>query len=124
MTLTLEANRLRNQRRRQNPTYREQQAAINKAWHERNAADPARLERKAEQMRGYAQQHKTRHAARRALRTAIESGRVSPEPCAVCGAARVEGHHVAYDMPLCVVWLCRPHHQQLHAEAKATGAAA
>ena len=107
--------------RRQNPAYREAQRARYVAWQQKNGQDPERLARKAEQMRGYSQLHRERHAARRALRAAIESGRVSPQPCAVCGNQHVEGHHVAYDMPLDVVWLCKPHHRQLHNEAKATG---
>ena len=107
--------------RRQDPAYREAQRARYVAWQQKNGQDQQRLARKAEQMRGYSQLHRERHAARRALRTAIESGRVMPLPCAMCGNAKADGHHVAYDMPLDVVWLCRLHHRQLHKEAKATG---
>ena len=114
-----------NAKRRQDPEYRAKQAAWSKAWCEQHGKTPERLARKAEQMRGYSKDPtlRVRHEARWLLHRAIESGRVVPGPCAVCGAPDAEGHHVAYDMPLDVVWLCRPHHQQLHAEAKATGSA-
>lgn len=59
--------------------------------------------------------------ARLALRRALEAKQVGKLPCMVCGAGKVDGHHVSYDMPVDVVWLCREHHQQLHKEAKATG---
>ena len=109
--------RARSAKRRQEPGYQEAQSAIYKAWHEKHSKDPDRLARKAEQMRSYSQMHREKHVARRLLRTAIEAGRVVRQPCAVCGEERVEGHHVAYDMPLDVVWLCRLHHRELHAKA-------
>ena len=94
-----------------------------RAYEAEYAKDPANRERRNAQMRGYAQQHKDRHTARRRLRSAIESGQVNRLPCEVCGTLETHGHHVAYDLPLAVTWLCQKHHQQLHAEAKATGAA-
>lgn len=108
--------RQRSAQRRQDPAYREAQRARYAAWQEKNGSAPVRLARKAEQMRGYATTHKQRHAARRAVRTAIESGRLVPLPCFICGRS-AEAHHVAYDLPLDVAWLCRPHHRQVHREA-------
>ncbi len=31
-----------------------------------------------------------------------------------CGHEEVEAHHVDYDRPLLVVWLCALHHNQIH----------
>lgn len=46
---------------------------------------------------------------------AIESGKLTREPCSVCGATEyVDGHHNDYTKPLDVVWLCRTHHRRLH----------
>ena len=40
-----------------------------------------------------------------------------PLPCFVCGATKqLHRHHVDYDQPLSVVWLCEEHHNQLHRE--------
>lgn len=114
--------RERSAQRRQDPAYREAQRARYKAWQEKNGSDPERLARKAEQMRRYAAdaELRVRHAARRAVRTAIESGAMVPQPCFICGC-KAEAHHVAYDLPLVVTWLCKPHHREVHNDAKAAG---
>lgn len=119
MPLTKEANRQRNALRRQDPAYREQQAALNKAWHATHAADPQRLAHKAAQMRAYRVEHADRHAARLAVRRAIESGAMLRQPCEKCGAEPAHGHHDDYSKPLDVRWLCPVHHREHH--AKATG---
>jgi hypothetical protein len=51
-----------------------------------------------------------------ALSNAVRSGAVvRAEACWHCGSPdRVEGHHVSYDMPLAVVWLCRSCHCKVH----------
>lgn len=113
--------RERSAKRRQDPAYREAQAAVNKAWREKHAADPQRLARKAEQMRGYRVEHADRHAARLAVRRAIEAGTLVRQPCEQCGAAPAHGHHDDYSKPLEVRWLCPTHHREHH--AKATGGA-
>lgn len=50
------------------------------------------------------------------LSNAIRDGKVFKQPCFVCGSAVVEGHHVSYDMPIDVAWLCSRHHKQVHKE--------
>ena len=114
--------RERSAHRRKDPAYRDAQRARYKAWQEKNGSDPERLARKAEQMRGYSADPEisVRRAARRAVRTAIESGSMVRHPCFVCGG-KAEAHHVSYDLPLDVTWLCKTHHQEVHSEAKATG---
>lgn len=57
-----------------------------------------------------------RHRARRAVKKAVQEGRLRRFPCFTCGAAEVEAHHPDYAQRLSVVWLCRLHHQQLHRE--------
>lgn len=65
----------------------------------------------------YMARNPERRAATTAVSNAIRDGILVKLPCEVCGATkRVEGHHPAYSMPLDVVWLCKPHHQQLHNE--------
>lgn len=121
MPLSKEASRERNARRRQDPEYRQKQAAINKSWREQQGKTPARLARKAELMRGYAIKHADRHAARRAVRAEIEAGRMTRQPCEICDAEPAHAHHDDYSKPLDVRWLCEPHHREHH--AKATGGA-
>lgn len=56
--------------------------------------------------------------AHAALRVAIRRGEIKRGRCAVCGSLRVDGHHADYSQPLQVIWLCRKHHQQLHAKQR------
>jgi hypothetical protein len=51
-----------------------------------------------------------------ALASAVRRGIVTKQPCEICGAAEVDGHHPDYDRPADVRWLCRRHHRQLHAK--------
>lgn len=47
--------------------------------------------------------------------TAIWQGRLTRQPCEVCGATkRVDAHHDDYTKPLEVRWLCKSHHKQHH----------
>lgn len=59
-------------------------------------------------------------AASYAVAKAIKLGQLQRLPCWVCGNEKVQAHHPCYaeDMWLDVVWLCPPHHRQLHQEAK------
>lgn len=46
-------------------------------------------------------------------------GRLIKGPCEVCGTTvGIEKHHPDYRFPLCVMWLCRPHHLALEAELR------
>jgi len=54
-----------------------------------------------------------RRRARSLLYKAIKNKKIIPLPCLICGE-KSEAHHVAYDMPLDVVWLCKLHHKQAH----------
>lgn len=50
--------------------------------------------------------------ADRAVANAIRLGTLLRLPCEVCGAEQSEAHHANYNLPLDVVWLCRPHHRE------------
>ena len=52
--------------------------------------------------------------ARRQLRWALESGKLTRLPCEVCGLKDSYGHHHDYSLPLDVEWLCRQHHADKH----------
>lgn len=63
--------------------------------------------------------HPERVAARNAVASAVKGGRLIRQPCEVCGAAKVEGHHDDYSKPLAVRWLCPTHHDEHHARERA-----
>lgn len=52
--------------------------------------------------------------ARRALVQAVYRGRITRQPCEVCGDPKSEGHHDDYAKPLEVRWLCVRHHTEVH----------
>ena len=56
--------------------------------------------------------------AHAAVRVALRQGVLKRGQCEVCGSFRVDAHHDRYDQPLEVRWLCRRHHQALHADIR------
>jgi len=62
------------------------------------------------------QQKKDPHKilARGRVYEAIRSGKMNPEPCAVCGNECSHAHHEDYTKPLDVTWLCSRHHHDRH----------
>ena len=59
--------------------------------------------------------------AHAAVRVALRKGTLRRGQCEVCGSFLVDAHHDDYAQPLLVRWLCRRHHQALHAEIRRTG---
>lgn len=64
--------------------------------------------------RRYRSANPEKHSAHLAMRKAIRRGELIPQPCAVCGMEKVEGHHHDYKFPLQVEWLCKKHHLKAH----------
>lgn len=63
----------------------------------------------------YVTQHPEKTATRRATKRAVRSGVLTPTACAICGSAKVvECHHLNYDDPHDVIWLCQMHHLEHH----------
>jgi hypothetical protein len=58
--------------------------------------------------------HPEKWAARRYVVHAVYMGRMTRQPCEVCGEHKTEGHHPDYSKPKEVVWLCHKHHMELH----------
>lgn len=52
--------------------------------------------------------------ARHALNHAVEAGRIVPQPCGKCRAAKAQAHHPDYSKPLEVEWLCAKCHSVEH----------
>lgn len=57
------------------------------------------------------QSHKAR--VRSVSKMALRRGRLTRQPCEVCGE-RAEMHHPDYSQPLLVRWLCPVHHRDVH----------
>jgi hypothetical protein len=55
------------------------------------------------------------------VHNAIRDGRLTRQPCEICGAANTDAHHDDYSLPLDVRWLCRKHHGQQHRRYHANG---
>jgi hypothetical protein len=58
--------------------------------------------------------HPERRKASHIVGNAIRDGRLKRQPCICCGSENVEAHHPDYSRPLDVVWLCIPHHKEVH----------
>lgn len=61
------------------------------------------------------------NSPRSVLTSAIKRGLIIKQPCAVCGAISVQGHHADYRKPLEVTWLCLKHHRAEHKRLKSCG---
>lgn len=44
----------------------------------------------------------------------IRAGKINREPCAICGKEQGEAHHLDYNQPLAIVWLCPDCHRNAH----------
>ena len=62
----------------------------------------------------YKARYPERYKATTQLNNAVYAKKITKLPCFYCGATKVVGHHVAYDLPLDVVWLCQIHHKEVH----------
>jgi hypothetical protein len=78
------------------------------------ASHPHRMANNFKQSQEWRQQFPNRARAQSMVQHALRSGRLTKQPCLVCGENAV-AHHPDYDRPLDVVWLCQPHHKQAHA---------
>lgn len=66
--------------------------------------------------RALRERHKDKYAARKQVELAVAQGQIQRLPCEICGEVKSHAHHVSYDAPLLVTWLCHGHHMQTHAE--------
>lgn len=62
----------------------------------------------------YKQDNPERYKAMTKVNNALRDGKITRLPCICCGDIKVVAHHVAYSLPLDIVWLCQKHHKDLH----------
>ena len=48
------------------------------------------------------------------ISNAIRDNRLTRQPCRICGTAGGEAHHLSYDDPYNIDWLCKSCHTKLH----------
>lgn len=49
----------------------------------------------------------------------IRKGKIKRRPCDACRTTiKVEAHHVSYDNPFAIRWLCRPCHVDAHLDLR------
>lgn len=56
--------------------------------------------------------------ARGKIKHELKMGRMTKQPCEVCGELKVQAHHTDYNKPLEVRWLCVLHHRRSHLRLK------
>lgn len=68
--------------------------------------------------RDWAKRNRKKRSAHSALKRAVSAGKVTRQPCEVCGKLETQGHHPDYSKPLAVLWLCDEHHKQAHVKER------
>lgn len=66
-------------------------------------------------VRAYQARNRKKFLAGKRIRWAVSRGRITRQPCEVCGAKKTNAHHDDYDKPREVRWLCTTHHREWHA---------
>jgi hypothetical protein len=51
---------------------------------------------------------------RKTIKLLKDRGCYDNEPCEICDNYKTEIHHQDYNNPFDIIWLCHPHHMQLH----------
>lgn len=115
---------------------KEHRAQYQKQWNENNPDYHREYyamnsQSKAEYVRKYRREHpeqtaesdrktKLKYPEKRAanivVSNAIAKGKLTRQPCEICGERIVDAHHEDYSQPLSVRWLCKIHHALRHME--------
>ncbi len=65
-----------------------------------------------------ADKNKEKIKARAAVFKAKKRGELEQELCFVCDESSNAAHHLLYEFPLKVIWLCTTHHSEVHRQQK------
>ena len=71
-------------------------------------------EKEAARDKLYKEKYPEKSRAKNLLNRATRSGKITKQPCAICGNTNTEAHHHDYSKPLDVTWFCRQHHSKHH----------
>jgi hypothetical protein len=87
------------------------------AYERTRHARPERRRKKREYERQHRRLYPDRERARAMVGRAIRTGKLTRQPCQVCGNPKTEAHHSDYSQPLKVKWLCfRCHREKEHGQ--------
>lgn len=75
---------------------------------------PQGISRLREGGRRYIERNPVKRAAHILVGNAIRAGKLTRQPCEVCGCEKAQAHHDDYGKPLDVRWLCTTHHAEWH----------
>lgn len=62
----------------------------------------------------YIERNPRKRDAHNKVSNAIRDGKLTKQPCEICGDEKVHAHHDDYAKPLDVRWLCNKHHNEWH----------
>ena len=65
-------------------------------------------------MKTWRDKNKEKRKAHSAISNAIRDNRLKRQPCRICNAPNGEAHHLSYDDPYNIDWLCKACHITLH----------
>lgn len=82
------------------------------------SSQPHRMANNFKQSQAWREKYPNRMKAQNAVNNAVRDGRLKKQPCMVCGEKAV-AHHPDYSKFLDVIWLCQPHHKEVHAMVEA-----
>jgi len=104
-------------KRLSNPEYRKKANIRAKEWYRKNK------DRRREYEKEYAKRPERikKNKCRRETKNAILNGRIKVETTCLlcgCGETKLEVHHLNYDDPYDVVWLCKACHRKWHTTEK------
>lgn len=80
------------------------------------AATPEGREALKRGSEAWSRRNPIKRAAHMAVSNALRDGKLTRQPCEVCGEAKAHAHHDDYGRPLDVRWLCTTHHAAWHKE--------
>lgn len=84
-------------------------------WAAKLAANRAYRARAADRLKEYDRNRdRAKVNARTRIRNRIYRGTMQRMPCEICGTPKTHAHHIDYNDPLRVRWLCPAHHSQEH----------
>lgn len=102
---------------------KESRSAAHRAWYERNheavrlrVAEYAQSGRGKEAKARYERNNPEKVRARKAVRSAIQKGKLERQPCEECGEPDAQAHHEDYSKPFDIRWLCFKHHREEHGQ--------
>ena len=90
----------------------------NKAHYHAYDKQRAKLEHRKkahiEKNKEYRKKYPEKYYCRAELNNAVRDGKITRQPCVICGEKKTHGHHEDYTKPLDVIWLCQTHHTWIH----------